>query len=65
MATAEERLSRLDGGYEHLATKADTAVLGAQIGELKAEVRLLKWGMGLIVLLNIGMLAALIRLMDS
>ena len=27
MATIEERVSRLEGGYEHLATKADLANL--------------------------------------
>ena len=27
MATTEERLSRIEGGYEHLATKADLANL--------------------------------------
>ena len=32
--TAEERLARLEGVYEHLATKADLADLKA---ELKAE----------------------------
>ncbi len=33
--TAEERLSRLEGVYDHLATKADVAELKA---ELKAEI---------------------------
>lgn len=33
--TAEERLARLEGVYEHLATKADLADLKA---ELKAEL---------------------------
>ncbi len=34
MASTEERLSRLEGGFEHLATKAD-------IAHLKAD--LIKW----------------------
>ncbi len=38
--TIEERVSRLAGSYEHLATKADLA-------ELKVE--LIKWMVGLMV----------------
>ncbi len=37
--TPEERLSRLEGVYEHLATKADIARLE---GDLKAEIAHLK-----------------------
>ena len=40
MTTVEERLSRLEAGYEHLATKADLA-------NLKAD--LIKWWGGMIV----------------
>ena len=34
MATVEERLSRMEGGYEHLATKADLYEL---------ENRMIRW----------------------
>ena len=37
--TTEERLSRLEGVYEHLATKDDLATLR---GELKADVAALR-----------------------
>ncbi len=44
MTTPEERLSRLEGAYEHLATKADLQAIETrmtrQMGEL--EARLLK-----------------------
>ena len=51
--TAEERLSRLEGVYDHLATKADVAELKAElkgeiarvegkISDLKAEISELK-----------------------
>ncbi len=40
MMAMEERLSRLEGAYEHLATKADLAQL---------EVRLVRWTIGIIV----------------
>ena len=42
MTTSEERLSRLEGGYEHLATKADLRTLEArmvkQVGDLEARM---------------------------
>ena len=40
MATLEERVSRLEGGYEHLATKADLHAL---------ETRLTRWMIGLML----------------
>ncbi len=44
MASTEERLSHLEGGYEHLATKADVANLKADIRDL--ENRLIRWMIG-------------------
>ena len=42
MTTTEERLSRIEGGYEHLATKADLANLRADfktdLGNIKSEL---------------------------
>ena len=38
MATAEERLSYLEGAYEHLATKADIARLEGQIESSRAAL---------------------------
>ena len=35
MATIEERVSRLEGGYDHLATKADVAQLRGELQGLK------------------------------
>ena len=40
MTTMEERVSRLEGAYEHLATKADIAQM---------EARLVRWTIGIIV----------------
>ena len=37
--TPEERLSRLEGVYEHLATKADIARLEGQITRLEGEIK--------------------------
>ena len=38
-ANVEERVSRLEGGYEHLATRADLADLRADFAELRADVK--------------------------
>ena len=35
MTTMEERVSRLEGGYEHLATKADVMAVQAEIARLQ------------------------------
>ena len=37
MATIEERVSRLEGGYEHLATKADVAGVRTDIAGVRAD----------------------------
>ena len=34
-----ERVSRIEGGYEHLATKADLARVEASLTETKAELK--------------------------
>ena len=47
MATVEERVSRLEGAYEHLATKSDFGILKADMASLKAE--LIKWMVGTLV----------------
>jgi hypothetical protein len=53
LATAEQtsslgaRVSRIEGGYEHLATKADLAQVKAElkseIAELRGDIRGIKW----------------------
>ena len=49
MATLEQRVSRIEGAYEHLATKADLTQLEnrltSDINQL--ETRLIKWMVGL------------------
>jgi hypothetical protein len=40
MTTVEARLSRLEGVYEHLATKADIAELRSEMLSANAELRL-------------------------
>ena len=54
MATTEERLSYLEGGYEHLSTKADLfqfqMQLQAQFDEKlnRMQTRLVTWMIGII-----------------
>ena len=43
----EERVSRLEGGFEHLATKADVAELRVDLHAL--ETRLMRWMVGAIL----------------
>ena len=39
MTTVEERLSRLEGVYDHLASKADVAKVETQIADLRTELK--------------------------
>lgn len=52
MATIEERVSRLESGYDHLATKADLA-------DLWGELRGMKWTLGVAIAAVAGGLAVL------
>jgi hypothetical protein len=52
----EQRVSRLEGAYEHLATKAD---LKEEIGNLKAD--LIKWIVGV----QMGSLVALAAIVSA
>ena len=54
MTTSEERLSRLEGAYEHLATKADVEAVKVEVRAVKVavvrqETRLIKWMVGTVV----------------
>ena len=61
--TTEERLSRLEGVYEHLATKADIAQLEGKISELKAELKAeLYKGLNRNLYITIGAVAAAVTL---
>ena len=57
MATLEERVSRLEGGFEHLATKADLAELTGEMNggfanlktrQAEFESRMLRWLIGMV-----------------
>ena len=66
-----ERMSRLEGAYEHLATKADIALLKSDLAEVKGELkadlaemesRLIKWTVGAIVGAS-AVVAVIVRLL--
>ena len=58
MTSLEQRVSRLEGSYEHLATKADIAELRGDIARVESrlegklanlESRLLRWMIGMVL----------------
>jgi len=51
LATVEERLSRIEGGYEHLATKADLYQLENRMYQL--ENRMIRWLGGMVFALGV------------
>ena len=53
----EERLSRLEGAYEHLATKADIADLKAELFD-KMNVHM-RWMIGIQIASLVGIVAVL------
>ena len=71
MTDIEQRVSRLEGAYEHLATKEDIQALRAdltrqmgvmerEIGTLKGEIEKLKGG-AMAVAVTVGALLALLQ----
>ena len=72
MATVDQRVSKLEGAYEHLATKADLSDLKTELKvgltNLKADLRgdLIKLIMGLagLLILSMGVITTIIRFLD-
>ena len=65
----EGRLGRLEGAYEHLATKADIALLKSDIADLKAELFdkmnvHMRWMIGIQIASLVGIVAVL-RLLEQ
>ena len=53
MSTTEERLARIEGGYENRATKADIAELTGMMNTLAGELRVHKWVLGFVFVLQL------------
>ncbi len=76
MISNEERLARIEGGYEHLATKADIGdvkadiaalngridALEARIDAVVAELRIHRWALGISIALQLIILARLFEI---
>ncbi|MDE2938439.1 MAG: hypothetical protein OXR67_05920 [Chloroflexota bacterium] len=66
-SSTEERVSRLEGAYEHLATKEDVAKVETEVVRVRADVatlegRLIRWMVGAVIsgMIAISALTALI-----
>lgn len=63
MATAvEERVSRLEGAYDHLATKADLAELKADLNRTLIQMVI---GLAGLQLIGLGAVAAILRFLGA
>lgn len=62
--TIEERVSKLEGAYDHLATKSDLAQLETKlvqmVGDLESK---LTWRLLVALFLQAGLIVALIKLL--
>ena len=65
MMTLEERMSRMEGGFEHVATKADLAELKVEIANLRTqqaefEARLMRWLFGMVGTVTAAVIANIV-----
>ena len=67
--STEERVSRIEGGYEHLATKADVERLRADVERVRTDVERLRadvarwmFQLGIAVITALGVAVAILRL---
>ncbi len=58
MASTEERLARIEGGYEHMATKAD-------IAEIKSELRMHRWALGVVIASQLILIARVFEIIPA
>ncbi len=79
MVTTEERLAPIEGGYEHMATKADIAATKADIADTKAdiavldekvdairgELRLHRWALGIVILAQLAIIGRVFEIIPS
>lgn len=58
MASTEERLARIEGGYEHMATKAG-------IAEIKSELRMHRWALGVVIASQLILIARVFEIIPA
>ena len=56
--TLEERTSRLEGGYDHLATKADVERVRVEVERLRAEVSRWMFKLAMAIISAVGVIVA-------
>lgn len=68
MTSTEERVSRIEGAYEHLATKADVIAVKANVQELRSEIRAMEarllLRLGGLLIASVGATAAILRFLS-
>ena len=60
--TIEERVSRIEGGQEHLATKADVERLRSDVERLRADTARWLLQLGIAIVGALGVAVAIIKL---
>ena len=56
-----ERVSRLEGGYEHLATKVDIAQIKADMSQMEIRITI---RLGALIVAASGVIVALLKLLE-
>ncbi len=62
LSPVEKSVARLEGAYEHVATKADLADVRTEVATLAAKMQLLQWITGIGFTVIAGLLIHLIGL---
>ncbi len=58
----EGRISALEGAYQHLATKADVESLRSEMISLRAELKSMRWSIGVTVALIVTIINVIVQL---
>ena len=58
----ERRISALEGAYQHLATKADVESLRSEMISLRAELKSMRWSIGVTVALIVTIINVIVQL---
>lgn len=65
LPTVERSVARLEGAYEHVATKTDVAEVRSEIATLAARVQLLQWITGIGFTIIAGLLIHMLGIIAS
>ena len=65
LPTLEKSVARLEGAYEHVATKADLANVKTEIATLAARVQLLQWITGIGFTIIAGLLIQMLGIIAT